>query len=97
MADSTINWRRRALIAGGLAAPIALAATSKPRDRGRGGHDAYFADIQNALKRAGLMHPTLVIDRARLDANIARLQTHLPPELAYRIVAKSLPSVDLIR
>ena len=97
MADSTINWRRRALIAGGLAAPIALAATSKPRDRGQGGHDAYFADIQNALKRAGLMHPTLVIDRARLDANIARLQAHLPPELAYRIVAKSLPSVELIR
>lgn len=97
MAETTVNWRRRALLAGGLATPLALAVASKPRDQGRGGHDAYFAGLQHALRRADLMRPTLVIDQARLDANIARLQTHLPAELAYRIVAKSLPSVDLIQ
>ena len=39
-------------------------------DRGAGGHDAYFADLQAALKRAGVAQPTLVVDRQRLAANI---------------------------
>lgn len=97
MADREVNWKRRALLAGCVAAPIAIGAAKKPRDHGRGGHDDYFGGIQQALREAGLMQPTLVIDRARLDANIERLKSHLPSSMAYRIVAKSLPSVELIR
>ena len=56
----------------------------------------YFQQLQTALARAELAEPVLVIDRDRLDTNIDRLQTHLPQGMAYRIVAKSLPSAPLI-
>lgn len=57
---------------------------------------SYFQQLQIALARAELAEPVLVIDRDRLDANIDRLRTHLPQGMAYRIVAKSLPSAPLI-
>ena len=57
---------------------------------------SYFQQLQTALARAELAEPVLVIDRDRLDANIDRLKTHLPQGMAYRIVAKSLPSAPLI-
>ena len=57
---------------------------------------SYFQQLQTALARAELAEPVLVIDRDRLDANIDRLKTHLPQDMAYRIVAKSLPSAPLI-
>ena len=56
----------------------------------------YFQQLQTALVQAELAEPVLVIDRDRLDANIDRLKTHLPQGMAYRIVAKSLPSAPLI-
>ena len=56
----------------------------------------YFQQLQTALAHAELAEPVLVIDRDRLDANIDRLKTHLPQGMAYRIVAKSLPSAPLI-
>jgi D-serine deaminase-like pyridoxal phosphate-dependent protein len=37
-----------------------------------------------------------VIDRKRLSENVRTLKTHLPAGMGYRIVAKSLPSIDLI-
>lgn len=57
----------------------------------------YFLKMQEALRRAGIVTPALVIDRDRLDANIARLKADLAPGMAYRIVAKSLPSLPLLR
>ena len=57
---------------------------------------SYFQQLQTALVQAELAEPVLVIDRDRLDANIDRLKTHLPQGMAYRIVAKSLPSAPLI-
>jgi len=57
---------------------------------------SYFQQLQTALAHAKLAEPILVIDRDRLDANIDRLKTHLPQDMAYRIVAKSLPSAPLI-
>jgi len=57
---------------------------------------SYFQQLQKALAHAELAEPVLVIDRDRLDANIDRLKTHLPQDMAYRIVAKSLPSAPLI-
>ncbi len=68
---------------------------SKPGDES-GPRDAYFLELQTALTDAGIAAPTLVIDKARLDANIDTLLSHLPDGMAYRIVAKSLPSLDLI-
>jgi D-serine deaminase-like pyridoxal phosphate-dependent protein len=86
--------------------PLAVRATAqasrvfpglRETDRGAGGHDAYFAGLQAALKRAGVAQPTLVIDRPRLDANIAAVRGALAPTpLALRVVTKSLPSPRLL-
>ncbi|HTX49121.1 MAG TPA: alanine racemase [Caulobacteraceae bacterium] len=66
-------------------------------DRGQGGHDAYFAGLQNALKHAGVAQPTLVVDRDRLDANIAAIRHALEPSpMALRVVSKSLPAPGLL-
>ena len=58
--------------------------------------DPYFHGIQSALTEAGAVGPTLVVDRARLDANIETLMNQLPAGMGYRMVAKSLPSPDLL-
>jgi D-serine deaminase-like pyridoxal phosphate-dependent protein len=66
-------------------------------DRGAGGHDAYFARLQEALKRAGVAQPTLVIDIERLAANIAAVRRALAPSgLGLRIVTKSLQAPKLL-
>jgi len=79
----------------------ALAARVFPslreRDRGTGGHDPYFAGLQAALKRAGVAQPTLVVDRGRLEANIAAVRGALAPTtLGLRVVTKSLPAPGLL-
>ena len=66
-------------------------------DRGAGGHDAYFAGLQAALKRAGVAQPALVVDRQRLAANIETVRSQLAPSgLALRVVSKSLPAPALL-
>ncbi|WP_084419697.1 alanine racemase [Henriciella litoralis] len=57
---------------------------------------AYFGKLQAALNAAAIAQPTLIIDRARLDANIETFIGHLPEGMGYRIVAKSLPSLPLL-
>lgn len=90
-----MNRTRRALLAAGIAAPLAWIVAKKPRRRG-GAHDAYFRALQAALRDAGLHRPTLVIDRQKLDHNLACLKQRLPPNMRFRAVAKSLPSLPLI-
>ena len=69
----------------------------REKDRGAGGHDAYFAGLQAALKRAGVAQPTLVVDRRRLEANVAAVRAALAPtKLALRVVSKSLPAPALL-
>lgn len=86
---------RRNLILGGTAVIGVATLMSKPSDKS-GPRDAYFLDVQSALRKADIAQPTLVIDRSRLDANIDTLTRHLPAGMGYRIVAKSLPSLGLI-
>ncbi|MDD3762570.1 MAG: DSD1 family PLP-dependent enzyme [Nevskiales bacterium] len=96
MSDSKVNLKRRTLIGAAAASPLLAFAAFKPREHG-GGHSAYFAKLQTALRDAGLWRPTLVVDRQALEHNVGRLQAHLPQSKHYRIVAKSLPSLELIR
>lgn len=56
----------------------------------------YFEQISGALNEAGIATPRLVIDAARLDANIDTLLECLPDGMGYRVVVKSLPSPELI-
>jgi D-serine deaminase-like pyridoxal phosphate-dependent protein len=85
-------WRIRA---------AALAARAVPslrvKDRGAGGHDAYFSALSAALKAAGVAQPTFIIDRGRLDANIAVVRRALAAtNLDLRIAAKSLQAPELL-
>ena len=86
---------RRVVLIGGLGAAGVAAVMSRPEDKS-GPRDPYFLKMQTALAEANIATPTLVIDRARLNQNIDTLMSHLPEGMGYRIVAKSLPSLDLI-
>lgn len=68
----------------------------RPRDTGAP-HDPYFACLQAALHEVGIATPVLVLDLDRLDANLDRLTATIAPPRTFRIVAKSLPSVPLVR
>jgi len=91
------RWsRRRVLIGGAAAAVVASVIALRKGDRG-GSHDAYFTGLARALRAAGVGRPALVIDRARLRANIAALKKTLDgSKLATRVVVKSLPCRALL-
>jgi D-serine deaminase-like pyridoxal phosphate-dependent protein len=85
--------RRARFLAGGVLKQGIVA-----RDRGEGGHAGYFAGLAAALHRAGIAEPALVIDRQRLEANIAVVREALAPTgLALRVVTKSLQAPALLR
>ena len=65
---------RRHILIGGGALAVAGVFAARPAERGAM-HDAYFLGLAAALKRAGLMHPVMVIDRPRLLANNRSLTT----------------------
>jgi D-serine deaminase-like pyridoxal phosphate-dependent protein len=67
-------------------------------DRGAGGHGPYFAGLQRALQQADIAQPTLVIDRERLEANIATIRRTLAStRLGLRVVSKSLQAPELLQ
>src|SRR5690606_23002633 len=53
--------------------------------------------LQNTLQTLGASRPLLIIDHQRLRHNCQQLVDNLPAGKAFRIVAKSLPSLALIR
>jgi D-serine deaminase-like pyridoxal phosphate-dependent protein len=59
--------------------------------------DLYFQGLTQALHRASVCTPTLVVDKERLDRNIDHLITVLNRGFDYRIVAKSLPSIPMLQ
>lgn len=61
------------------------------------GHtDAYFAALNNLLKRDGPGRPVMLLDAARMRHNIDVLAQSVGPDKTYRVVVKSLPSVPLL-
>jgi len=90
--------KRRTMMIGGGALALGGIGTMLARPAERGGmHEAYFAGLSAALQRAGLMRPTLVIDRGRLLANVAAIRkTTAAAKLPLRVVAKSLPAPQLL-
>jgi D-serine deaminase-like pyridoxal phosphate-dependent protein len=93
----TTQITRRALIKGsiGLAA-LGTVSWLRPTDQGAA-HSAYFEQLSKALHQKHYARPTLIIDKNQLIANIKTLKAHIYPHYQYRIVAKSLPSIPLLK
>lgn len=68
----------------------------KPADNG-GPYDTYFQQLDAELKARGPAHPSLVLDLDRLDHNIREVLRSIGPDKHLRIVAKSLPSLPLLK
>ena len=85
---------RRQLMVGGVA--VSAAVILRPSDKGAA-YDSYFSKLDKTLKTAGVGHPRLLIDLDRLDANIDQVTGRIRPPKTYRVVVKSLPSMDLLR
>lgn len=59
-------------------------------------HLPYFQRLNDYLKTQGPGRPLMVVDRQRLADNCQALNALIPAHCAYRIVAKSLPSIPLV-
>ena len=91
------NPNRRKILLGGLAAGATAATWGiKPADIGQN-HSPYFVSLSDALDNKQLAKPTLVVDKEKLLKNIAVLKQHIGTRFDYRIVVKSLPSIDLVK
>jgi D-serine deaminase-like pyridoxal phosphate-dependent protein len=75
---------------------LALGAYAlKPKANGRN-YDPYFAQLNGGLRKYKRAVPSLIIDLDVLDENMAALKKIMPAHAAYRVVAKSLPSHELL-
>lgn len=83
------------MLLGLAAAGIGAAVIFKPDDTGAP-HSPYFESLDAALKKHGPHRPALLIDLDKLDQNIQALRKIVPAHMGYRIVAKSLPSPQLL-
>ena len=101
-----VNRRKFLQCAATAGASLTLAACSDPAsDAGPGGADgsgtlalpdgAYFEGLAGELAAAGHGTPQILIDLDRLDANADAIVGDIGRE-RYRIVEKSLPSLDLL-
>lgn len=91
--------KRRHLLLGtaGVAAAAAGATLLwKPTDRGVP-HNDYFAALNDLLKTDGPGKPVMLLDLERVNHNIDVLARSVGPDKTYRVVVKSLPSVELLR
>ncbi|KGJ88605.1 alanine racemase [Colwellia psychrerythraea] len=86
---------RRQFILAGFSATIVGAISLKPSDHG-GAYNNYFSALNSNLKSQGGFLPSMLVDLDLLDKNIETLKKQLNPSVNYRIVAKSLPSPDLL-
>ena len=87
--------KRRNLIIGGAIA-VGAALVLKPRAAG-GPHPPYYAALNALLRAQAPGRPLMIIDRDRLRANAAKIRAGLIASRGFRLVAKSLPSVGLLR
>ena len=86
---------RRRILFGAAGAGTLATIGLRPSDQS-GPANPYFDDIRSALLKAGIATPVLIIDKERLEKNIDVLMSHLPVDMKYRVVSKSLPSMQLI-
>ena len=91
--------RRRSVIFSGLGLTLVAALGAlfwRPKDLGEN-HDNYFSALDSLLKEKGPGRPVMMIDIDRMNHNIDQISNSVGPEKTYRIVVKSLPSMDLLK
>lgn len=94
MADQ--GWlatNRRKLLIGSVLAAGAYAL--KPGDNG-GPYSDYFSALNQALKSGKVSQPRMVLDLDAIDANIDALVASVQSPKQWRVVVKSLPSIELL-
>jgi len=79
----------------GTAGLLGLAWWLKPGNNG-GAYSGYFQALNDALKVDGPPLPLMVVDLDLVDRNIAAIKASIRAQHHYRVVAKSIPSLDLI-
>ena len=91
--------KRRSVIFSGLGLAIAAGLGTlffRPKDIGEN-HNSYFSGLNNLLKTKGPGRPVMMIDVDRMNHNIDQIRQSVGPDKTYRIVVKSLPSMDLLK
>lgn len=90
--------RRNLLIGSGLTVAAAAGGVMlwRPEDKGAP-YNPYFSALNQLLKSDGPGRPVLLLDRARMNHNIDVLSRSVGADKTYRVVVKSLPSVELLR
>ena len=99
MPHNPFVMKRRTLLLGGVGvagAAVAAGLIWRPRDHVLP-HDAYFSALNDLLKQSGPGRPVMLIDLDRMNHNIDMLAKSVGPDKTYRVVVKSLPSVELVR
>lgn len=89
--------KRRTFILGGAA--LAAAGGSillRPTDNG-GPYTPYFSAINQNLRQSGPGRALMLVDHDRLMQNAAKVKASVAPGKALRIVAKSLPSLPMLK
>lgn len=87
--------KRRTFLLG--AAGLAVGGWAlKPTAKGAS-YSPYFAALNESLKTTGPYKPSMLIDLDRLDLNIDAITSAINSPKHFRIVAKSVPSADLIK
>jgi len=85
---------RRKFILAGAALGVA-GYLFKPSDKGIP-YDNYFDQVNQQLKKSGTYLPSMLVDLDLVDHNIAELSNIINPNVDLRIVAKSVPSPELL-
>lgn len=94
--SEAFSHSRRRLLLGGAAVGLAAGIGWLRPGAASGSHSAYFQSLSKAADRNGVFQPQLIVDQQRMLANLDRLTAALKNQYHYRIVAKSLPSVELL-
>ena len=91
--------KRRSLLLGGagLALVTGTSALLWRPDVAGGPHNPYFSGLNHLLKLDGPGRPVMLLDLDRVDANIDNIAGSVGPGKTYRVVVKSLPSVELLK
>jgi D-serine deaminase-like pyridoxal phosphate-dependent protein len=79
-----------------IALAVCIAVYLKPVDEA-GPYTEYFNTLNKALRSQAISLPTVILDLDRIDHNLAEIVARLSPSVGYRIVTKSLPSIELLK